>query len=326
MPQPVTTPVPLLSYSTLACPNWGWEQTARGAANYGYNGVEVRMIAGDVDLLGRPEMAIHHRSASRRVFEEHGIAVCGLASSVRFDYDSAEELARQLDVGRRYLDLAQDLGARFVRVFGDVLPPAEQGPRRERTLRQIAEGLTSLGEYAQSSTPSVRVILETHGDFSDSLLAAKLFANVSHPSVGLLWDTHHPWRFHGEPLDETLARLGERVWHTHWKDSVDESAAARDQPERDAPQSPEALAAAEQARRLMSGHRDAKYDLFGEGEFPAQECLRLLLENGYTGWFSLEWEKAWHPELADPEIALPQFPPRFRRMHDTAAQNLDKND
>jgi hypothetical protein len=31
----------------------------------------------------------------------------------------------------------------------------------------------------------------------------------------------------------------------------------------------------------------------------------LLLEGGYTGAFSLEWERAWHPDLDPPEVALP---------------------
>jgi hypothetical protein len=26
---------------------------------------------------------------------------------------------------------------------------------------------------------------------------------------------------------------------------------------------------------------------------------------GYHGWVSVEWEKRWHPELAEPEAALP---------------------
>ena len=32
----------------------------------------------------------------------------------------------------------------------------------------------------------------------------------------------------------------------------------------------------------------------------------LLTANGYQGWISVEWEKHWHPEIEDPELALPQ--------------------
>ncbi|MCY2962235.1 MAG: sugar phosphate isomerase/epimerase, partial [Planctomycetota bacterium] len=276
-----------ISFSTLACPQWGWVETARRAAEYGYDGVEVRMIAGEVDLLARPEMAPGRRAESRRGFGDLGIRVCGLASSVRFDYATCDERQSQVDIGRRNLDLARDLGAGFVRVFGDVLPPAGDSAARLERLHNIADGLRSLGEYALSTTPTVRVVMETHGDFSDSILAAELFELVPHPMVGLLWDTHHPWRFHGEPLDETWRRLRSRVWHTHWKDSATNQTPRPSPENAPAIASTEAIAATEKARQLMSGHRDAQYVLFGEGDFPATECLRLLSEGGYSGWYSL---------------------------------------
>lgn len=317
-----------ICFSTLACPRWGWDETARRAAEYGYQGVETRMIAGDVDLLAQPELAPGRRAASRQIYDDLGIALCGLASSVRFDYASESQRADQVEIGRRYLDLALDLGAEFVRVFGDVLPSISEPAARSNTLEQIAEGLRLLGEHAQSQTPGVRVVIETHGDFAETRLMAELLNRIPHTSVGILWDTHHPWSFHGEPLQESLARLGERVWHTHWKDSlhsqnIEQIGNATGVEPRSAPLGPgtvpadggaEAVAAAERARQLMSGHRDVRYTLFGDGDFPGKECLTLLDSRGYTGWYSLEWEKAWHPELADPEVALPQFPARFRQL------------
>ncbi len=64
----------------------------------------------------------------------------------------------------------------------------------------------------------------------------------------------------------------------------------------------------------MSGHRHADYVLFGGGEFPAEECLSLLERSGYDGWFSYEWENMWHPEIESPEVALPLFPAKLRRL------------
>jgi sugar phosphate isomerase/epimerase len=46
--------------------------------------------------------------------------------------------------------------------------------------------------------------------------------------------------------------------------------------------------------------------LLGQGEVPVREMLGLLTANGYQGWISVEWEKHWHPEIEDPELALPQ--------------------
>ena len=46
--------------------------------------------------------------------------------------------------------------------------------------------------------------------------------------------------------------------------------------------------------------------LLGEGEVPVREMLGLLTAGGYRHWISVEWEKRWHPEIAEPEVALPQ--------------------
>src|SRR5436190_15393444 len=47
----------LISFSTLACPDWTFGQIASNGGAYGYDGVEIRMIEGQTDLLARPEFA-----------------------------------------------------------------------------------------------------------------------------------------------------------------------------------------------------------------------------------------------------------------------------
>jgi fatty-acyl-CoA synthase len=44
-----------LAFSTLGCPHWELERIAQAARAYGYAAVELRAIAGDLDLLNRPE-------------------------------------------------------------------------------------------------------------------------------------------------------------------------------------------------------------------------------------------------------------------------------
>ena len=54
--------------------------------------------------------------------------------------------------------------------------------------------------------------------------------------------------------------------------------------------------------------RDEEWELvaLGEGEVPVRESLAALGAAGYDGWLTVEWEKRWHPELAEPEVALPR--------------------
>ena len=137
-----------------------------------------------------------------------------------------------------------------------------------------------MGDAAASA--GVQILLETHGDFSASPPCVEVMQLANHPHVGLVWDTHHPWRFHGEPLAETWQRLRPWTRHTHWKDSVTLPTRAATE---------ETTEAARAASQLMAGHQHADYVLFRGGEFPAIECLRLLLADGYTGWHSLEFEQ-----------------------------------
>jgi sugar phosphate isomerase/epimerase len=238
-----------------------------------------------------------------------GIAICGLSSSVRFDYPEPTAREEQLRVGKAYVELAAALGARFVRVFGDVLP-AGPASAQEAALDQIAEGLNLLGEFA--STGGIDLLLETHGDFADSNVVCRLMPRIESRAVGVLWDTHHPWKFFGEPIASTWARLKPWVRHTHWKDSVTRPIEAAPVGEESVAASHSAVSAA--AHALMSGHREADYVLFGGGEFPAEECARLLKQSGYDGWLSLEWEKMWHPQIEVPEVALPLFASKMRAL------------
>jgi len=304
-----------LAFSTLACPEWSLAQTLAECRRYGYDGVEVRHVAGETDLLKVDELAASRHAELRRTLSELGVTVCGLSSSVRFDYPERAAREEQLRIGRAYVELAASVGARFVRVFGDVLP-AGPDAAREAVLDQIAEGLNRLGEFA--ATCNVDILLETHGDFADTAAVCALIPRVHSRSVGLLWDTHHPWKFFGESLEQTWDSLRPWVRHTHWKDSISRPVAGEQgTDERRASDQADGAAvvgAAAAAHALMSGHREADYVLFGDGEFPAELCARLLKRSGYDGWLSLEWEKLWHPQLAGPEVALPHFAQAMRTL------------
>jgi hypothetical protein len=35
--------------------------------------------------------------------------------------------------------------------------------------------------------------------------------------------------------------------------------------------------------------------------------MKTLVSGGYQGLYSFEWEKKWHPEIEEPEVAFPQY-------------------
>jgi sugar phosphate isomerase/epimerase len=306
-----STAMTKIAFSTLACPDWDFEQIVTAGMRYGYDGVEIRQVGGETDLLTVPAFERSRRKASREFLNRarssagsRSFSICGLASSVRFDYPRESERDAQFSIGKAYVELAAEFEAGLVRVFGDVLPASSKSVERELALDQIADGLNRLGDFA--ARYEIDILLETHGDFSDSQAVKALFGRITSPRVGVLWDTHHPWRFCDESPESTFTILKPWVRHTHWKDSVT------------LPHEPAATNGVSEAERgafaLMSGHRHADYVLFGGGEFPIAHFVRLLKDSGYDGWLSLEWEKMWHPELTGPEVALPLFAKKMREF------------
>ena len=39
----------------------------------------------------------------------------------------------------------------------------------------------------------------------------------------------------------------------------------------------------------------------------------MLAKGGYRGYYGFEWEKAWHPEIEEPEVAFPHYAEFMRR-------------
>jgi sugar phosphate isomerase/epimerase len=62
----------------------------------------------------------------------------------------------------------------------------------------------------------------------------------------------------------------------------------------------------------LSGDKLA-YTLLGEGDVPISDAIRALSKSGYKGYYSFEWEKLWHPEIAAPEIALAHYPKAMKK-------------
>jgi fatty-acyl-CoA synthase len=120
-------------------------------------------------------------------------------------------------------------------------------------------------------------LLETHDAFSSSTAVMAILNQVP---GGALWDTH-PYRV-GEQPGETADRLGIRCRHVHVKDG-----------------------------RRTNGDEWA-LTLLGEGDAGSRYSLHAAIST-LRGWLSVEWEKKWHPEIAEPEIAIPQHAQALRQ-------------
>lgn len=264
-----------LAFSSLACPHWSIEQVVAAAVRYGYTAIEWRLADGQII---EPAVPADVRARLRNAPAALGIEVACLDTSCRVVEGSPQARAAALDAGRSMIDLAVEIAAPCLRVFGGALPA---GATYAQIFSPTVEVLHALGTYA--ATCGVTLALETHDAWTRSGDILALIQAVNLPSVRVLWDVHHTYRA-GETPAFTLARLGDLLACVHLKDS-----------------------------RVAAGGSGAwDYCLPGEGSVPLQEICTLLKGSGYDGPLALEWEKHWHPDLVGPEVALPQALPYLR--------------
>ena len=263
-----------LSFSTLGCPTWPWQKILDFAAERQFAAIELRGILENMDLGRVPELAPDRIPEAKRQLAAHGLTVSCLGASAQMHDMDPVKHAAQLDEGRRFIDLAQALGAPYVRVFGNEY--VKDVPRDEM-LAHIAGALHELGDYAKPK--NVTVIIESHGDFTDSPSLLELLQRADSPNVALLWDAHHTFVSGKEEPEDTVRQLGRYIRHVHLKDSI--------------PAGPTS--------------NDRRYVLTGRGQVPVKRQIAALVKLGYRGYYNFEWEKRWHPEIEEPEVAFTQY-------------------
>jgi sugar phosphate isomerase/epimerase len=254
------------SLNTLGAPNWTLEETARNARAFGYVGVDLRLIDGEVISL---DSVRANRERIHTLFQNAELPVPVLATSVRLASPDQQQRREAADEIAEWIDLAAELGVPVIRVFGGMRP---EGFDVESAIQVVAETLARIAPRAESA--GVAVGIETHDDFSSAAAVRRVLEPLESRAVGAVWDMLHTARM-GETPAQALELIGDRLLNVHLKD----------------------------ARR-----NGDVWELLplGQGEIPVRDGLRLLKQRGYDDFISVEWEKKWHPELAEPEVAYPQ--------------------
>lgn len=141
----------------------------------------------------------------------------------------------------------------------------------EGSTERIISGISELC----SASGRVNVLLEVHGDYNTLDTLMPVVNGLSElENFGIIWDIEHTHKTYGDGWEQFYSALRPYIKHVHIKDYSDDAGCLT---------------------------------LIGYGSVAIVPIVRGLIENGYDGYFSLEWEKKWHPELPDIEEALESF-------------------
>lgn len=267
-----------LAFSTLGCPDWDLAEVIAGARKYGYAGVELRALRGSLDLPGRDDFAAKRIPMTREFLKRERVEICCVDSSCTFHAVDASKRAAQVNIALDHADLATKLGAPLIRVFPDKIQP---GAQREQTRDWIA---ACLREVAERMPIDVDVALETHGDFARAEAAVEIVELANHRKVKLIWDIANSVAA-GDTIESAAQIVKPHLVHIHLRDA-----------------------------KPVSGSEHWLPVLAGRGRVSFAGAVVAIRNLNYDGYVSFEWEKYWHPEIEDPDIALPDFSNAIRNL------------
>ncbi len=289
-----------LSASTLGCLKWDLPTILARLREYGFDGIDFRGLGTELKLWLLPEFSTGIAAAAALI-QDHGLAVSCVSSGVLLTDTRPEGLAAGNEEIARTAEICAGLGCSQIRVFGGSLNLADGATEgdRERVVASVAERVAALADRARTIAP-LDLLIETHDAWTSSVHMAAVLERTNRPDVACCWDVKHTyWTGHEVP-EVTWQRIGRWVRNTHWKDG----------------------------RRCLDGKERFGRDLrdsgllcpMGEGVIPLADCQELLATVGYDGWYTLEWEKRWHPHIEEAEIAFPQFVRYLRTLAERSAK------
>lgn len=276
------------SFSTLACPDFSWQDIYSMAKDFNFDGIEIRGLGDNIYSTKAAPFTDEELPNTLDKLKELDIEISCLSSGE--PVNNLETKDKAIAEITDYVELASKLSTKYVRVLGDKLP-APEGEVDDDVVIGIMKELVPVAEKND-----VVLLLETNGVYSDTSRLKKVLDSINSQHVQALWDVHHPYRFQGESPETTVSNLGDYIKYVHVKDSVMEDG-------------------------------KVEYKMMGTGDLPLKEVFEELHSIDYDGYISLEWVYRWARNLLDGGIVVPHFAKfmdKYRKAEERSLQIDDR--
>jgi len=261
-----------VAFSTIACPTWTLDRVAHAAERWGFQGVELRTF-GPADTRLACEPALTGREKIRSMFDRARVAIAGVGTGVRFDAPvfppvmgwAISDTDKSVTQAKRCVEIAHDIGAPYVRVFGF---ERQSNERWTAFIHRVASRLRLAVDSARNMDTTI--VVENAGSFAKAERLVELLDRVNQPICRACYNLAAGLAAGDEP-GKAVATLGYRLATARVKDL-------------DAHGRPVPL---------------------GEGVQPIREFVDALTKAPGAQWLVYEWDKLWMPDLADADDVLP---------------------
>ena len=197
-----------LCFSTLGCCERSLEDIIALAKEYGIGALEIRGISGVLDNTAIEDFSPENREKTAEAFRKSRVVPAVLGTSCAFH--NADKLDAAIAQGIASVEIAEALGIKNIRVFGDRLLQDDEG-----CTDRVISGIKTICRTSEK----VNVLLEVHGDYNTiETLSPIVEALSATKNFGLIWDIGHTHAPYGEAWSEFYDFARPYIKHIHIKD------------------------------------------------------------------------------------------------------------
>jgi sugar phosphate isomerase/epimerase len=187
--------------------DWDIETIIKNLTETGYQSVELRTThKHGVEVT----MSQAQRSEVKKRFKDSALETISLASGFQYHSPDPAELKKNIDGTKEYLQLAKDVGATGIRVFGNALP---KNVPEEKTMEQIGKSLSEVGEFGYNLGVEVRICIHGQGT-DDPVVIKKILDHSKSSHVYVNWNCG-PADFEGEGLEYKFNLVKDQLKGVH---------------------------------------------------------------------------------------------------------------
>jgi sugar phosphate isomerase/epimerase len=185
-------------------------------------GAEAGLDGIDLSVLFLDSLEPTYLDDTRRAIESAGMQLAMITSYPDFTNPNPEVRRQQIDLERRYIRAAGQLGAELVRITSGQAHP---GLEEENGIRWALEGLKACESAGEEA--GLRLVLENHGkpgcweytDFDQPThVFLRLAEEIKDTRIGINFDTANPIAYGDEPLP-ILEKVIDQVMSVHAADT-----------------------------------------------------------------------------------------------------------